>query len=72
MRKGKADVICDGKTGIVDSCLIKRLETLGTNTISLFSLYFYLVFEVTQVSTFGSPRRCGGQGDILSGRSVTF
>ncbi|KAG2561738.1 hypothetical protein PVAP13_8KG156300 [Panicum virgatum] len=36
MRKGKADVICDGKT-------------------------------VTQASTFGSPRRCGGQGDILSG-----
>uniref|UniRef100_A0A0E0MEP2 ATP-dependent (S)-NAD(P)H-hydrate dehydratase n=1 Tax=Oryza punctata TaxID=4537 RepID=A0A0E0MEP2_ORYPU len=25
---------------------------------------------VTQVSTFGSPRRCGGQGDILSGRFV--
>ncbi|KAF0896853.1 hypothetical protein E2562_029363, partial [Oryza meyeriana var. granulata] len=39
MRKGKADIISDGKT-------------------------------VTQVSTFGSPRRCGGQGDILSGRSV--
>ncbi|XP_062233217.1 ATP-dependent (S)-NAD(P)H-hydrate dehydratase-like isoform X3 [Phragmites australis] len=37
MRKGKADLISDGKT-------------------------------VTQVSTFGSPRRCGGQGDILSGR----
>jgi NAD(P)H-hydrate repair Nnr-like enzyme with NAD(P)H-hydrate dehydratase domain len=39
MRKGKADIISDGKT-------------------------------VTQVSTFGSPRRCGGQGDILSGRFV--
>ncbi|XP_047091634.1 ATP-dependent (S)-NAD(P)H-hydrate dehydratase-like isoform X2 [Lolium rigidum] len=36
MRKGKADLISDGK-------------------------------KVTQVSTFGSPRRCGGQGDILSG-----
>lgn len=30
----------------------------------------FLCSEVTQVSTFGSPRRCGGQGDILSGRSV--
>ncbi|GJN28136.1 hypothetical protein PR202_gb16221 [Eleusine coracana subsp. coracana] len=37
MRKGKEDLICDGKT-------------------------------VTQVSTYGSPRRCGGQGDILAGR----
>jgi ATP-dependent NAD(P)H-hydrate dehydratase len=41
MRKGKADLISDGK-------------------------------KVTQVSTFGSPRRCGGQGDILSGRYVAF
>jgi len=41
MQKGKADVICDGKT-------------------------------VTQVSTFGSPRRCGGQGDILSGSVAVF
>ncbi|CAL4984707.1 unnamed protein product [Urochloa decumbens] len=41
MRKGKADVISDGKT-------------------------------VTQVSTFGSPRRCGGQGDILSGSVAVF
>ncbi|XP_039776772.1 ATP-dependent (S)-NAD(P)H-hydrate dehydratase-like isoform X2 [Panicum virgatum] len=41
MRKGKADVICDGKT-------------------------------VTQASTFGSPRRCGGQGDILSGSVAVF
>ena len=44
MRKGKADVICDGKTGIVDSCLIKRLETLGTNTISLFQYIFIFLF----------------------------
>ncbi|KAF0896852.1 hypothetical protein E2562_029363, partial [Oryza meyeriana var. granulata] len=41
MRKGKADIISDGKT-------------------------------VTQVSTFGSPRRCGGQGDILSGSVAVF
>ncbi|VAH94207.1 unnamed protein product [Triticum turgidum subsp. durum] len=41
MRKGKADVISDGK-------------------------------KVTQVSTFGSPRRCGGQGDILSGSVAVF
>ncbi|KAL5204354.1 hypothetical protein ABZP36_009225 [Zizania latifolia] len=41
MRKGKADLISDGKT-------------------------------VTQVSTFGSPRRCGGQGDILSGSVAVF
>ncbi|KAL6662325.1 hypothetical protein ACP70R_000184 [Stipagrostis hirtigluma subsp. patula] len=27
---------------------------------------------VTQVSTFGSPRRCGGQGDILSGRAWQY
>ncbi|XP_066335466.1 ATP-dependent (S)-NAD(P)H-hydrate dehydratase-like isoform X2 [Miscanthus floridulus] len=27
---------------------------------------------VTQVSTFGSPRRCGGQGDILSGSVAVF
>lgn len=25
MRKGKSDVISDGKTGIVDSCLTKRI-----------------------------------------------
>ncbi|KAG8090873.1 hypothetical protein GUJ93_ZPchr0011g28506 [Zizania palustris] len=41
MRKGKADLISDGKT-------------------------------ITQVSTFGSPRRCGGQGDILSGSVAVF
>ncbi|WVZ52611.1 hypothetical protein U9M48_003655 [Paspalum notatum var. saurae] len=41
MRKGKADLISDGKT-------------------------------VTQVSIFGSPRRCGGQGDILSGSVAVF
>ncbi|PNT63736.1 hypothetical protein BRADI_4g20537v3 [Brachypodium distachyon] len=41
MKKGKADVISDGK-------------------------------QVTQVSTFGSPRRCGGQGDILSGSVALF
>ncbi|KAL6660690.1 hypothetical protein ACP70R_001725 [Stipagrostis hirtigluma subsp. patula] len=41
MRKGKADLISDGKT-------------------------------VTHVSTFGSPRRCGGQGDILSGSVAVF
>ncbi|VAI02620.1 unnamed protein product [Triticum turgidum subsp. durum] len=41
MKKGKADVISDGK-------------------------------KVTQVSTFGSPRRCGGQGDILSGSVAVF
>ncbi|KAF9605434.1 hypothetical protein IFM89_017173 [Coptis chinensis] len=38
LRKGKSDLVSDGKT-------------------------------VNTVSTFGSPRRCGGQGDILSGRS---
>ncbi|XP_078150150.1 pfkB-like carbohydrate kinase family protein isoform X2 [Carex rostrata] len=27
---------------------------------------------VTKVSTFGSPRRCGGQGDILSGSVAVF
>ncbi|XP_073013114.1 ATP-dependent (S)-NAD(P)H-hydrate dehydratase isoform X2 [Typha latifolia] len=27
---------------------------------------------VTRVSTFGSPRRCGGQGDILSGSVAVF
>ncbi|KAJ1275390.1 hypothetical protein BS78_05G132100 [Paspalum vaginatum] len=27
---------------------------------------------VTQVSTFGSPRRCGGQGDVLSGSVAVF
>ncbi|THU50560.1 hypothetical protein C4D60_Mb06t21530 [Musa balbisiana] len=27
---------------------------------------------VTSVSTFGSPRRCGGQGDILSGSVAVF
>lgn len=25
---------------------------------------------VKSVSIYGSPRRCGGQGDILSGRQV--
>ncbi|KAI3711891.1 hypothetical protein L1987_70440 [Smallanthus sonchifolius] len=28
--------------------------------------------EVTSVSIFGSPRRCGGQGDILSGSVAVF
>ncbi|MQL73548.1 hypothetical protein Taro_005917 [Colocasia esculenta] len=40
LRKGKADLISDGK-------------------------------NVSMVSIFGSPRRCGGQGDILSGRLVS-
>lgn len=30
-----------------------------------------LVFAVKSVSQYGSPRRCGGQGDILSGRCMT-
>ncbi|KAJ4968746.1 hypothetical protein NE237_015447 [Protea cynaroides] len=41
LRKGKSDLISDGKT-------------------------------VNMVSTFGSPRRCGGQGDILSGSVAVF
>ncbi|OAY71786.1 ATP-dependent (S)-NAD(P)H-hydrate dehydratase [Ananas comosus] len=41
LRKGKADLISDGKT-------------------------------VSRVSTYGSPRRCGGQGDILSGSVAVF
>lgn len=28
------------------------------------------VYAVSAVSIYGSPRRCGGQGDILSGRYV--
>ncbi|KAK9090482.1 hypothetical protein Sjap_023659 [Stephania japonica] len=41
LRKGKSDLISDGRT-------------------------------VNAVSTFGSPRRCGGQGDILSGSVAVF
>ncbi|KAL5720334.1 ATP-dependent NAD(P)H-hydrate dehydratase [Ranunculus cassubicifolius] len=41
LRKGKSDLISDGKT---------------LNTVSIF----------------GSPRRCGGQGDILSGSVAVF
>lgn len=73
MRKGKEDLICDGKTGILKSLLsllyfhdvLELLLSTTGNIVFMFS-------EVTQVSTFGSPRRCGGQGDILAGRSDTF
>ncbi|XP_019058750.1 PREDICTED: ATP-dependent (S)-NAD(P)H-hydrate dehydratase isoform X2 [Tarenaya hassleriana] len=41
LRKGKSDLISDGKT-------------------------------VKSVSIYGSPRRCGGQGDILSGSVAVF
>nr|GLL46624.1 ATP-dependent (S)-NAD(P)H-hydrate dehydratase-like [Ipomoea trifida] len=41
LRKGKSDLISDGKT-------------------------------VSSVSIYGSPRRCGGQGDILSGSVAVF
>ncbi|XP_022955699.1 ATP-dependent (S)-NAD(P)H-hydrate dehydratase [Cucurbita moschata] len=41
LRKGRADLICDGET-------------------------------VKSVSIYGSPRRCGGQGDILSGSVAVF
>ncbi|XAR54643.1 ATP-dependent NAD(P)H-hydrate dehydratase [Bertholletia excelsa] len=41
LRKGKSDLISDGKT-------------------------------VKSVSLYGSPRRCGGQGDILSGSVAVF
>ncbi|XP_078446709.1 pfkB-like carbohydrate kinase family protein isoform X2 [Wolffia australiana] len=41
LRKGKADLISDGRT-------------------------------VCMVSAYGSPRRCGGQGDILSGSVAVF
>lgn len=47
------------------------MTTTSTNYI-FFELLDISLSEVTQVSTFGSPRRCGGQGDILSGRSVGF
>ena len=30
--------------------------------------FSFLVYAVSAVSIYGSPRRCGGQGDILSGR----
>jgi hypothetical protein len=29
-----------------------------------------VIYAVKSVSIYGSPRRCGGQGDILSGRQV--
>jgi ATP-dependent NAD(P)H-hydrate dehydratase len=41
LRKGKSDLVSDGKT-------------------------------VRSVSMYGSPRRCGGQGDILSGSVAVF
>ena len=31
-----------------------------------------MLCAVKSVSIYGSPRRCGGQGDILSGRQVTI
>jgi len=31
-----------------------------------------VICAVKSVSIYGSPRRCGGQGDILSGRQVIF
>lgn len=35
-------------------------------------LIVVIIRAVKSVSIYGSPRRCGGQGDILSGRQVIF
>ena len=61
---------------------------LYTNDTSIWNIYIivnsdlqmsgnhFIVYVIIRaaksVSIYGSPRRCGGQGDILSGRQVSF
>lgn len=63
LRKGQSDHISAGETGT--SFTLQRGLNIdyGTDPYSVKEFY-----AVHAVSVYGSPRRCGGQGDILSGR----
>ncbi|PPD97312.1 hypothetical protein GOBAR_DD05657 [Gossypium barbadense] len=58
LRKGKSDLISDGeKLRYFYFGLVNAIRPPKGNQLS------------QSVSIYGSPRRCGGQGDILSGRT---
>lgn len=61
VQKGQTDKISDGNTG-------KGWLHSGW----LFSLLMHSVPVVVECTEEGSPRRCGGQGDITSGSIGTF
>ncbi|KAL5182434.1 ATP-dependent (S)-NAD(P)H-hydrate dehydratase [Glycine soja] len=61
LSKGNSDLISDGDTG---------RQKRSTKHDQKFS--DGAIGSIKSVSVYGSPRRCGGQGDILSGRQVFF
>lgn len=66
--KGEQDLITDGSKGLYQAPILYkitlplRLLPFATAQISGVSL-----FSVVSCSNEGSGRRCGGQGDLLSG-----
>ncbi|KAG5560100.1 hypothetical protein RHGRI_003404 [Rhododendron griersonianum] len=79
LRKGKSDLVSDGNQGtyllITLPYLVCGLTFSTFATVSdirnMFRWCLNPCFHaVMSVSMYGSPRRCGGQGDILSGRQI--
>lgn len=64
--KGEQDLISDGSKGSYPN--IRRHSRLGISLLWKFVTSCYgLLFLVYSCSVEGSGRRCGGQGDLLSG-----
>ena len=58
--------LCDGVyNGVSDKRLLWKAPV--TITIMLIVCSFFVLGSVISCSAEGSPRRCGGQGDLLSG-----
>lgn len=65
-RLGGATVVKKGREDIIVSCHSHQLEATSTSDASDPSGI------LLRCGMFGSPRRCGGQGDILCGSIATF
>jgi len=67
VRKGSSDIIADSKSG-------KEFFMPSADWLAAFwfDVVFFFFSTVQHFDVSGSPRRCGGQGDILSGSLATF
>ncbi|VDM35874.1 unnamed protein product [Hydatigera taeniaeformis] len=80
IRKGPKDIITDGENS-THFYIVKRGRAITSTVLSYVSTLLKLVFcrwspifcfKVLLCDTQGSPRRCGGQGDLLSGAAAVF
>ncbi|CAI6004743.1 unnamed protein product [Closterium sp. NIES-65] len=70
VQKGAADGISDGNAGTI--LRVSRALPLRPFAHLSNSLGSFATPPVFECGLFGSPRRCGGQGDVLSGSIAVF